>query len=120
MEASFSPISSCAAVSSFLYPRCRCVRSLRKEFLGNGHNLRPPAALRSRRKCKNLGFQFHLYPRKRFVFRASLDSQSIALVAAVVAVSALTVFYLNYSKRKKNGEEKKVYIFNVDYIYIIC
>lgn len=42
------------------------------------------------------------------MFRASLGSQSIAVVVAVVAVSALTVFYLNYSKRKKNGEEKEM------------
>uniref|UniRef100_A0A5B7AR55 PROP1-like PPR domain-containing protein n=1 Tax=Davidia involucrata TaxID=16924 RepID=A0A5B7AR55_DAVIN len=76
------------------------LQSLRREFIGCGHNLRPPG-LRCRRTCKKLGFHIQS---PRFLFRASLDSQSIPVVVAVVTVSALTVIYLNYSKRK-NVEE---------------
>ncbi|KAA8536026.1 hypothetical protein F0562_028504 [Nyssa sinensis] len=91
---SCAPFSSTS--SSLLSPPR--FRSLRREFLGCGHNLRPPG-LRSRRKCKKLGFHIQS---PRFLFRASLDSQATIVVVAVVTVSALTVVYLNYSKRKQN------------------
>ncbi|CAK9175494.1 unnamed protein product [Ilex paraguariensis] len=99
MDVSFSAkcqalsLISCAPLYSFLSPRG--VRSLRREFLGCGHSLRPPG-LRSPRKCKKLGFHIHS---PRFFFRASLDSQSVLVVVTVVMVSALTVVYLSHSKR---------------------
>ncbi|XP_042004136.1 pentatricopeptide repeat-containing protein MRL1, chloroplastic-like isoform X1 [Salvia splendens] len=81
----FSPLSS------------RAVGLLRSEFIGNGRYLRLP-----RRRCRKL------WPKSessygKFLFRASLDSQSIAVVAAAVAtVSAAAVVYLAY-KRKHLG-----------------
>ncbi|KAK9287449.1 hypothetical protein L1049_015870 [Liquidambar formosana] len=81
------------------------LRSIRREFLGCSHNLRPPG-LRSRRKCKKLGL---LIQSPRFLFRASLNSQPILVVvvavAAVATISALSIVYLNYSRRKKNVRE---------------
>ncbi|XP_059654043.1 pentatricopeptide repeat-containing protein MRL1, chloroplastic isoform X2 [Cornus florida] len=93
---SWTPLSS---TSPYSLSRSR-VRSLRREFLGCGRNLRPPG-LRSRRKCKKLGFHIHS---PRFLFKASFDLQSIVVVVAVVTVSALTIVYLNYFKIKKVGE----------------
>ncbi|XP_076917607.1 pentatricopeptide repeat-containing protein MRL1, chloroplastic-like [Bidens hawaiensis] len=84
--------------------------SLRSQFLS-----RPSR----RRKCcwlgLGLGFgvQFHspsVRSRRRFVFRtsAALGPQTIVVVVSFVAVSALTVFYLNYVNRKRGNEPNKI------------
>ncbi|XAR72741.1 hypothetical protein NMG60_11019482 [Bertholletia excelsa] len=92
---SLSPLTPSAACS---YPLCPYgARSFRREFLGCGHNLRPPG-LRSRRKCKKLGFHLHT---PRLLIRASVDSQSALVVVAMVTISAFTVVFVN-SVRKKN------------------
>ncbi|XP_057511939.1 pentatricopeptide repeat-containing protein MRL1, chloroplastic-like [Actinidia eriantha] len=87
---SFHRLSSSSRSSSFLYPAR--IGWLRREFIVH----------RSRRRCKNLGFCIRT---PRFIFRASLDSQSTLLVVGVVTVSALTVFFLNHFRRKKIGRE---------------
>ncbi|XP_047944173.1 pentatricopeptide repeat-containing protein MRL1, chloroplastic-like [Salvia hispanica] len=79
----FSPLSS------------RAVGLLRSEFIGNGRNIRLP-----RRRCRKL------WPKSepgcgKFLFRASLDSQSIVVVATAVAtVSAAAVVYLAYKRKQ--------------------
>ncbi|CAI0438339.1 unnamed protein product [Linum tenue] len=78
--------------------------SIRREFLGCGHNLRPPGGLlRSREaKCRKVRIRKGRPPR-RFVVAAN----SVMLVVAVTTVSAVSVFYLNrYLKTKKaQGKE---------------
>ncbi|CAL1385106.1 unnamed protein product [Linum trigynum] len=78
--------------------------SIRREFLGCGHNLRPPGGLlRSREaKCRKVRIRKGRPPR-RFV----VATNSVMLVVAVTTVSAVSVFYLNrYLKTKKaQGKE---------------
>ncbi|XP_034681368.1 pentatricopeptide repeat-containing protein MRL1, chloroplastic isoform X2 [Vitis riparia] len=76
--------------------------TLRREFLGCGHNLRPPG-LRSPKKCKNL--RFRVQSPSRFYFKASLGSQPVLVVVAVAAVFAFSVVFLSYSRRRKNSRE---------------
>ncbi|KAF8405356.1 hypothetical protein HHK36_010260 [Tetracentron sinense] len=83
------PLSSASSPSLFC--------SLRREFLGCGHRLRPPGLL-SRRKCKKLGFHIQS---PRYFFRASLFSQPIIVVVAVATFSALTIVCWNLTRRKK-------------------
>ncbi|XP_052185351.1 pentatricopeptide repeat-containing protein MRL1, chloroplastic isoform X2 [Diospyros lotus] len=80
-------------------PSSSRIRTLRREFLGCGHNLRPPG-LFSLRRCSKLGLHCRSH---RFLVRASLDAQSVVLVVSVVTLSVLTVVFLNYSQRKKNS-----------------
>ncbi|XP_058213156.1 pentatricopeptide repeat-containing protein MRL1, chloroplastic [Rhododendron vialii] len=109
MDATFSAKSHSLSVTSLpsaSSPPCSSsLRPVRREFLGCGHNLRPPGLLRSNRKCKELlGLQMRS---PRFLVRASLDSQSSLLVVTVVTVSALAFVSLSYSdrtKRKNVGE----------------
>ncbi|KAI8554125.1 hypothetical protein RHMOL_Rhmol05G0073600 [Rhododendron molle] len=103
MDATFSAKSHSLSVTSLpsaSSPPCSSsLRPVRREFLGYGHNLRPPGLLRSNRKCKE---QLALQIRSpRFLVRASLDSQSSLLVFTVVTVSALAFVSLSYSDRKK-------------------
>ncbi|KAE9448215.1 hypothetical protein C3L33_19882, partial [Rhododendron williamsianum] len=104
MDATFSAKShslSVASLPSASSPPCSSSLRpvLRREFLGCGHNLRPPGLLRSNRKCKELlGLRIRS---PRFLVRASLDSQSSLLVVTVVTVSALAFVSLSYSGRKK-------------------
>ncbi|PHT41855.1 Pentatricopeptide repeat-containing protein MRL1, chloroplastic [Capsicum baccatum] len=75
------------------------------QFLsGSSHYLRPPPRLRSRRRCRNIGFQFGART-SRFVLKASLDSQTVVVVASVVTISALTVVFLEFSKRNAKFNE---------------
>ncbi|CAI0376947.1 unnamed protein product [Linum tenue] len=78
--------------------------AIRREFLGCGHNLRPPGGLlRSREaKCRKVRIRKGRPPR-RFV----MATNSVMLVVAVTTVSAVSVFYLNrYLKTKKTqGKE---------------
>eukprot|EP00261_Vitis_vinifera_P033219 XP_019074462.1 PREDICTED: pentatricopeptide repeat-containing protein MRL1, chloroplastic isoform X2 [Vitis vinifera] len=76
--------------------------TLRREFLGCGHNLRPPG-LRSPKKCKNI--RFRIQSPSRFYFKASLGSQPVLVVVAVAAVFAFSVVFLSYSRRRKNSRE---------------
>ncbi|XP_019241504.1 PREDICTED: pentatricopeptide repeat-containing protein MRL1, chloroplastic-like, partial [Nicotiana attenuata] len=107
MDSIFSPkphtlsLISCSPISSSLIPRRR------QCLFGSSHNnLRPPGFLRSRRKCRNIGFQFSAHS-SRFVLRASLDSQSVVVVAAVVTISALTIIFFEFSKRNANIKEEE-------------
>lgn len=78
------------------------LRSIRSEFLGFGHNLRPPGGLlRSRRRNRKSGPYFYS---TRFRFRASLTSHSVLVVVAVVTFSAVSIFYWNRFRPKKNAE----------------
>ncbi|KAL3383108.1 hypothetical protein AABB24_002548 [Solanum stoloniferum] len=102
MDSIFSPkphtlsLLSCSPISSSLVPR--------RQFLsGSTHSLRPPR-LHSRRRCRNIGFQFGGNT-SRFVLRASLDSQTVVF-ASVVTISALTVVFLEFSKRNTNANAK--------------
>ncbi|XP_049350603.1 pentatricopeptide repeat-containing protein MRL1, chloroplastic isoform X1 [Solanum verrucosum] len=102
MDSIFSPkphtlsLLSCSPISSSLVPR--------RQFLsGSTHSLRPPC-LHSRRRCRNIGFQFGGNT-SRFVLRASLDSQTVVF-ASVVTISALTVVFLEFSKRNTNANAK--------------
>ncbi|KAJ9562971.1 hypothetical protein OSB04_008131 [Centaurea solstitialis] len=80
--------------------------SLRPQFFG-----RRPSR---RRKCcgLGLGLGFHspsltIRSRRRFVFRtsAALDPQTVVVIVSFVAVSALTVFYFNYSNRNHQSNK---------------
>nr|GEX19129.1 hypothetical protein [Tanacetum cinerariifolium] len=75
---------------------------------------RRPEFRSRRRKCGLLGFGVRLRNesvrnRKRFVFRtsAALDPQTIVVVVSFVAVSALTVFYFNYTNNRKRDDESR-------------
>ncbi|KAK6805910.1 hypothetical protein RDI58_003695 [Solanum bulbocastanum] len=102
MDSIFSPkphtlsLLSCSPISSSLVPR-------RQVLSGSTHSLRPPG-LHSRRRCRNIGFQFGGNT-SRFVLRASLDSQTVVF-ASVVTISALTVVFLEFSKRNTNANAK--------------
>ncbi|KAL8543129.1 hypothetical protein ACS0TY_003861 [Phlomoides rotata] len=73
----------------------RAVGLRRSEFINNGYNLRLPW-----RRCKKLRLKSES-PHCKFLFKASLDSQSIiAVAAAVAAVSAMTVVYVTYSRKQ--------------------
>ncbi|KAI9127569.1 hypothetical protein K1719_000562 [Acacia pycnantha] len=80
------------------------LRSIRTQFLGCSHNLRPPGCVRSRNnKCKKLRLlQLHS---PRFIFKASLSSHSVVVVVTLVTLSAVSLLYYNYIKRKKNSKE---------------
>nr|XP_043623607.1 pentatricopeptide repeat-containing protein MRL1, chloroplastic [Erigeron canadensis] len=88
-----------------LSPSCISpIISLRPQFLGS--------EFRGRRKCCWVGFGVRyrgqlVRTRKRFVFRtsAALDPQTVVVVVSFVAVSALTVFYFNYSNKKQDTHE---------------
>ncbi|XP_075094203.1 pentatricopeptide repeat-containing protein MRL1, chloroplastic isoform X2 [Nicotiana tabacum] len=107
MDSIFSPkphtlsLISCSPISSSLIPR-------RHQCLSGSiqNNLRSPGLLRLRRKCRNIGFQFSAHS-SRFVLRASLDSQSVVVVAAVVTISALTIIFFEFSKRNANIKEEE-------------
>ncbi|KAI3765750.1 hypothetical protein L2E82_15793 [Cichorium intybus] len=88
--------------------------SLRPEFFGP--EFRRPSR---RRKCCSLGLglglgvHFHspsIRTRRRFVFRtsAALDLQTVVVVVSFVAVSAITVYYFNFSNRKHDDGSNKI------------
>ncbi|XP_059314334.1 pentatricopeptide repeat-containing protein MRL1, chloroplastic isoform X1 [Lycium ferocissimum] len=92
---------SCSPISSSLIPR--------RQFLaGYSHNLLPPGGLlRSRRKCRNnIGFQF-CSKNSRFVLKASLDSQTVVVVASVVTISALSIVFFEFNKRNNDNANAK-------------
>ncbi|KAK3028636.1 hypothetical protein RJ639_037816 [Escallonia herrerae] len=95
-----NPLSSSSSSLSLL-SSCRVRSSLRRDFLGCGRNLSPPG-LRSHKRCKKLGFYVHS---PRLIVKASLDPQSMILVVSVVTVSALTVLYLNSTRRRQVAKE---------------
>ncbi|XP_030487325.2 pentatricopeptide repeat-containing protein MRL1, chloroplastic [Cannabis sativa] len=109
MDVSFSPkpqiltLISCTPLSSSSYssssPRSR---SIRREFLGCAHNLRPPGGLRYRRRHRKSWSHSHS---SRFFFRAALGSHSVLVVVAVVTVSAASFVYWNLFRPKKNSRE---------------
>lgn len=106
MEVSFSAkpqiltLISCTPLSSHSRP-------LRREFLGSGHNLRPPGFLHSRRKQRNSSSSLpcHHSRSSRFVLRASLGSQPVLIVVAVFSVSAASFVFWNYLNSKKKSKE---------------
>ncbi|XP_028767985.1 pentatricopeptide repeat-containing protein MRL1, chloroplastic [Neltuma alba] len=80
------------------------LRSIRAQFLGRSHSLRPPGCVRSRHnKCKKLRL---LQPHSpRFLFKASLSSYSVVVGVTLVTLSAVYLFYYNHIKRKKKPKE---------------
>ncbi|KAI4297594.1 hypothetical protein L6164_037479 [Bauhinia variegata] len=66
-------------------------------------NLRPAGALRSRKKCEKLGLLRVHSP--RFIFKASVDSQSTIVIVIAVTLSAVSLFYFGYSRRKRNAKK---------------
>ena len=95
----FNPCLLVNSSSSFSYSRLRFVR---RQFLGGGHNLRPPDSLRTRRRCRKVGL-FVQSP--RYIFRATLSSNPALIVVAVVTFSAVSFIYMQLSRRKKNAVE---------------
>lgn len=91
---SCTPLSSSSSSSS---------RTIRREFLGCGHNLRPPGGLRYRRRSRKSSSS-HSHS-SRFLFRAALGSHSVLVVVAVVTVSAASIVYWNLFRPKKNSRE---------------
>ncbi|XP_060168556.1 pentatricopeptide repeat-containing protein MRL1, chloroplastic isoform X2 [Lycium barbarum] len=88
---------SCSPISSSLIPR--------RQFLaGSSHNLRPTGGLlHSRRKCRNnIGSK-----NSRFVLKASLDSQTVVVVASVVTISALSIVFFEFNKRNNDNANAK-------------
>ncbi|KAG6605010.1 Pentatricopeptide repeat-containing protein MRL1, chloroplastic, partial [Cucurbita argyrosperma subsp. sororia] len=96
----FNPCLPLNSSSSFSYTRLRFVR---RQFLGSSHNLRPPDVLRSRRRCRKVGF---LVQSPRCMFRAAFTSNPVLIVVAVVTFSAVSFIYMNLNKRKKNAVER--------------
>ncbi|KAF5727843.1 putative Pentatricopeptide repeat-containing protein [Tripterygium wilfordii] len=78
------------------------IRSVRREFLGYGHNLRPPSALRLGRKCSKLGLRNRS---RRFYLKASLESDSVVVVVAVTAFTAFSIAWLNHYFKIRNSAE---------------
>ncbi|XP_038901397.1 pentatricopeptide repeat-containing protein MRL1, chloroplastic isoform X2 [Benincasa hispida] len=96
----FNPCLPLNSSSSFSYSRLRFVR---RQFLGCGHNLRPPDGLRSRRRCRKVGL---LVQSPRCIFRATFSSNPVLIVVAVVTFSAVSFIYMNFNRRKKNAVER--------------
>ncbi|KAI4297712.1 hypothetical protein L6164_037588 [Bauhinia variegata] len=94
--------TSCSSLSFSSFSLCN-LHSIRIRFLGCSHNLRPPVALRSRKKCSKLGLLRVHSP--RFIFKASLDSQSIIVIVIIFTLSAVSLLYYRHSRRKKNTKE---------------
>ncbi|KAJ4965436.1 hypothetical protein NE237_017285 [Protea cynaroides] len=92
---SSTPSSYCTSYSSCL---SRC--SIQRGFLGCIHRLRSPG-FRFRRKLKK-GFQIRS-PRR--IVRAELYSNPIVFIAAIATLSAFTVVYLNFSRRKQSSKK---------------
>ncbi|PON55119.1 Tetratricopeptide-like helical domain containing protein [Parasponia andersonii] len=93
---SWTPLSSSSSAS--------LSRSLQREFLGCGHNLRPPGGLRHRTRHRK-SWSHAKTKSSRFFFRAALGSHSVVLVVAVVTVSAASFVYWNLFRSKKNSRE---------------
>ncbi|XP_062082427.1 pentatricopeptide repeat-containing protein MRL1, chloroplastic [Humulus lupulus] len=112
MDVSFSPkpqiltLISCTPLSSSSTSSSSSSsarsRSIRREFLGCGHNLRPPGGLRYRRRHRK---SWSHSQSSRFLFRAALGSHSVLVVFAVITVSAASFVYWNLFRPKKNSRE---------------
>ncbi|KAL5561118.1 hypothetical protein UlMin_030865 [Ulmus minor] len=103
MDVSFSPKpNTLALLSSSTSLSPSSLRSIRRPFLGCGHNLRPPGRLRSRKRYRN-SWSYSQNP--RFVVRASLVSHSVLVVVAAVTFSAASIFYFHRLRRKNNARE---------------
>lgn len=84
-------------------------RSIRRDFVGCAHTLRPLAGgLRSLRNRRNLAGTGRHSPPSRFLIRASLGSHSILVLVAVVTFSAVSVLYLNRSFKRKRIKLREV------------
>ncbi|XP_062019046.1 pentatricopeptide repeat-containing protein MRL1, chloroplastic [Rosa rugosa] len=81
-------------------------RSLRRDFLGCAHSLRPLAGgLRSLRKNRSpAGAGGRQNPPPRLLIKASLGSHSILVLVAVVTFSAVSIVYFNRSVKPKKRE----------------
>ncbi|XP_056160788.1 pentatricopeptide repeat-containing protein MRL1, chloroplastic isoform X2 [Syzygium oleosum] len=109
MEASFAAkprsvvLAPCASPSRGLSPaRLSLVRT---RFLGSSHNLRPPGSpLRRSKRCRRL-LQSRSH-RQLLLVRASGAPHAVVVVIAVLAVSAVSLFFLDryYTTRRKRGK----------------
>lgn len=106
----FSLVTRSSVFSPLPY---RAVGLRRSEFINSGHNLRLPW-----KKCKKLRLKSES-PNCKFLFKASLDSQSIVVVAAAVAaVSAMTVVYVAYSRKQCDIKQVTYYFCIIINIWI--
>ncbi|XP_065865930.1 pentatricopeptide repeat-containing protein MRL1, chloroplastic isoform X2 [Euphorbia lathyris] len=99
MELCFSPQSIFFASLSSPTP------SIRRDFLGCSHNLRPPGgALLPRTKCRRLTIRRSNSP--SLVINASFASESVLLFVAVSALSAVSFTYLNHHLNNRSSLKK--------------
>ncbi|CAA7016549.1 unnamed protein product [Microthlaspi erraticum] len=82
------------------------LRSIRADFLGSCHTLRPPHHLRTRAGKRKSGRSSIRSP--RLVVRASIDSGLILVVVAVTAFSAIAFAYCQYTFRKRKISDEVV------------
>ncbi|XP_017258104.2 pentatricopeptide repeat-containing protein MRL1, chloroplastic isoform X1 [Daucus carota subsp. sativus] len=104
----FSPKSQTLSLLSSSNSAFTSPCSLRRQFVGSGHIFRPPGNLCYRKKWKKkkrIGFDIDASRGRLVVVKASISSQSIVVLIAVVAVSAITAAYLNYRQRKPKQHE---------------
>ncbi|XP_061342102.1 pentatricopeptide repeat-containing protein MRL1, chloroplastic [Gastrolobium bilobum] len=94
-----SPSSSSSSSPSF------SLSTLRTQFLGCAHSLRPPPPLRSRNKCNKLGLLRLHSP--SFVFKASFHSHSAIVVVIIVTLSAVSFLHFTLNKRKKTLNQSR-------------
>lgn len=81
------------------------LRSIRRDFLGCCHSLRPPH-LRTRAGKRKSSRSSIRSP--RLIVRASIDSGLILVVVAVTAFSAIAFAYCHNNFRKKKSSEKVI------------
>ncbi|CAH2076766.1 unnamed protein product [Thlaspi arvense] len=81
------------------------LRSIRTDFLGSCHSLRPPH-LRTRAEKRKSGRSSIRSP--RLVVRASIDSGLILVVVAVTAFSAIAFAYCQHTFRKRKNSDEVV------------
>ncbi|XP_057997385.1 pentatricopeptide repeat-containing protein MRL1, chloroplastic isoform X2 [Hevea brasiliensis] len=78
--------------------------SIRKEFLGCSHNLRPPGGPIRGSKCSKL--RIRRTQSQSFLINASFGSDSVLVVVAVSTLSALSFAYLNQHLTNRNSYKK--------------
>lgn len=82
--------------------------TLRRDFLGCCHSLRPSPHLRTRAGKRNSRRSYTRSP--RLVVRASLDSGLILVIVAVTAFSAIAFAYCHNTFRKRKSSDEVIQI----------
>ncbi|KAG8644008.1 hypothetical protein MANES_11G088413v8 [Manihot esculenta] len=106
MELCFSAKShSLNLISGAQISALSCAKSsIRKEFLGCSHNLRPPGGPIRGSKCRKLRIRRN--QSQRFLINASFGSDSVLVVVAVSTISALSFAYLNQQLTNRNTNKR--------------